>query len=106
MGTKERLANMDRAFADVTAHALNGERFGYRCLTHRDAVQTFNEYFAWLNDKMPMPDDRPTAWWSARRSTLSFVFAGGGYVRFVSHVSQSDGMRAWYNGPGVEMTAI
>lgn len=98
MAANERLSGIDVGFSKATACCLKGERIGYMCLTHRDATRTFKEYVAWLNVMMPMPDDRPTTWWSARRSTLSINFSGGGLVKFVSYGSHdTDGISLdWY----------
>lgn len=86
------------AFANITVRATNGEQMGFWCLTHREAVMTFKEYISWLRRYFPRTNDRPSAWWSARRSICSVDFAGGGVVRFVSHFSQTDGLKAWYLG--------
>lgn len=86
------------AFVDLTARASKGERLGFACLSHSEAVMTFNEYISWLRRYFPTPDDRPSAWWSARRSICSVDFVGGGVVRFVSHISQTDGLKAWCLG--------
>lgn len=96
MDTKEMLTRRDALFADITMRATNGERRGYWCLSHRDAIMTFKEYVAWLDLHLPMPKPRPSAWWAARRSTCSVDFAGGGHIRFVIATFQADGIKAHY----------
>ena len=83
------------AFVDLTARASNGERLGFACYNHREAVMMLRQYVAWLRYNFPTPNDRPSAWWSVRRSTCNVDFNGGGTVRFVSHPSQTDGIRLW-----------
>lgn len=82
-------------FVDLTARASKGERIGFACLSHSEAVMMLREYVVWLRYKFPTPNDQPSTWWSVFRSTCSVDFNSGGTVRFVSHPSQTDGIRCW-----------
>lgn len=88
--TTTKAMTKEELFNDLTIRAMSGERIGYWCFDHREAVALFRDYFDWLRM-------HKVSGCTVRKSTCEVSFCGG-CVRFISTASQADGIRKYGDG--------